>query len=111
MLVENRLFTVGPVQLRFDRMLRGETKSLPKTVTFGAALANGLDPDPPPTHVVGIDDGSVAYALQSGTGVAFPTHVTCWTALGSPVLSSAEPTVLVPGRFWKIPMPPRTTAR
>src|SRR5688500_3109257 len=70
-------------------------------------LANGVEP---PTHVVGIVAGSLAYAVQSGTGVAVPTQVICCTALGRPVLSSADPTRLVPGIFWKRPTPPRTTA-
>src|SRR5256885_715152 len=54
---------------------------------------------------------ALLYVLHAGTGVADPTHVICCTALGNPVLSIAEPTVPVCGRFWKRPMPPRTTAR
>src|SRR5476649_1154810 len=51
------------------------------------------------------------YDVQSGIGVAAPTHESCCTALGNPVLSMAEAMRLALGVFWKTPMPPRTTAR
>src|SRR5258705_8918378 len=107
--VENRLRSVAPLQPTLERTLRDATKSGEKAVTFGTTFANGVFA--PPTHCVGMSDGSETYAFQFGTGVAVPTQVTCCTALGSPVLSSAEPISPVPGTFCNTPTPPRTTAR
>ena len=52
-----------------------------------------------------------AYAVQSGMGAAGPTHVSCWSDEGSPVLSMAFCSSCVPGVFWNTPTPPRSTAR
>ena len=66
--------------------------------TLGAELAKTL-PVVPSAQVVGTADKLLTYALQSGTGVAKPTQLSCCTALGSPVLSSAWPSIVVAGVF------------
>jgi hypothetical protein len=79
-------------------------------VTFGAALEKTV-PDVPSAQRVGIEPSLAAYEAQSGVGAAMPTQAICCTALGKPVLSSAEPMDCAVGVLWNMPMPPRTTAR
>src|SRR5690348_8602778 len=85
----SRLPSTGPFHCRFDRTLRGAVKSFAKRKAFGALFAKTL-PVVPSAQVVGIVDGS-PYAPQFGMGVAGPTQLSCCTAVGRPVLSSACP--------------------
>src|SRR5580704_3033390 len=107
---ENRLSRMGTFHCRLERRLFCGAKYLVKRVTCGAELANTV-PLVPSAHVVGIDAGFSAYAFQSGTGVAAPTHVICCNPLGNPVLSIAEPMLCAESVFSNSPTPPRTTAR
>src|SRR6266576_5626508 len=77
---------------------------------FGAELANTV-PAVPSAHCVGTAPAFVMYADQSGVGAAMPTQVNCCTALARPVLSIAVPMSVAFGVLWKMPTPPRTTAR
>src|SRR5881394_4627743 len=105
-----RLPSTGPFHCRFDRRLRGAAKFFANRKTLGALLAKTV-PLVPSAQVVGIVDRSLVYCGQFGTGVAGPTQLSCCTAFGRPVLSSAWPRSVVAGVFWKRPTPPRTTAR
>src|SRR3954454_19214453 len=105
-----RLFRIGPLQLMFERTLRGDWKSLANRLTLGTLLANTL-PSEPSAHCDGMALGSLAYALQSGIGTALPTQLSCCTAVARPVLDTAFETRFAFGVLWKTPIPPRTTAR
>jgi hypothetical protein len=87
---------MAPVQLRFDRMLRGAFHRSSYSVTLGALFEN-TDPDDPSAQVVGAVAVPFANAGQLGTGTAVPVHTICWMPEGSPVLSSAPLSACVAG--------------
>src|SRR5512138_294296 len=99
-----------PVHDALARTDRGGWKSRANNVTFGAALENGV-PDVPSAQRSGTVDGSAAYAVQSGIGVAGPTHTICCAPDGRPVLSSAEPIIPELALLANSPIPPRRMAR
>src|SRR5215510_11009514 len=109
-LVRKRLSSTAPFHCRFERIARGDSKCLSNSVTFGAPLANGV-PAAPFAHCVGMEWTLARYVVQAGVGAAAPTHMSCCTPLGNPVLSSAEPIDCALGVLWKMPTPPRMTAR
>src|SRR5689334_12851784 len=110
MLVAYRLSSRLPFHDRFVLTVRCGRKSRENRVTLGDGFANTV-PVVPSAQRSGTVVALVAYSLQSGIGTAGPTQYTCCTPLGSPVLSSAEPSCPALEPFVNTPMPPRTTAR
>src|SRR5215510_10250824 len=108
--VRKRLSSIAPPHCRFERSARGDSKCLSNSVTLGAPLANGVLAAPF-KHSVGMAPMFPRYVVQSGVGAAAPTHMSCCTPLGNPVLSRDAPIVCAVGVLWKMPTPPRTTAR
>src|SRR3954452_20654845 len=102
MVAEKRFPRIGPFHWRLDRRLRGDAYFGSNIVTFGAVFANTV-PFVPSAQWLGTADGFPAYAFQSGIGTAGPTQFRYCTALGSPVLSSAEEISVVFGVFWNMP--------
>src|SRR6185437_263064 len=59
-----------------------------------------------PAHAAGIDDGSAAYADQSGVGAADPTQVNARPAFPMPVARSAGSSAAAPMSGRNSPTPP-----
>src|SRR5688572_6557423 len=109
MLAENRASRMLPFHDRFERTVRCGRKFEANSVTFGAEFENTV-PAVLSAQRSGMAAGLFAKSVQSGTGAAGPTHMSCCVPLASPVLSMADPT-WPPALLVNTPTPPRTTAR
>src|SRR3954462_13148864 len=93
------------VEIRLEGAYFGST-----SVTDGRLLAK-TDPPVPSAHCDGTESGNCAYRSQRGVGVASPTHVSCCTALGRPVLLATRVTSDADGACWNTATPPPMRAR
>src|SRR5512144_1823909 len=87
------------------RQERGALKPSAKTRAFGAVVATA---GPPATQPSGIDDGSAAYAAQSGVGAPSPTQKNCDSELTRPVDDCANDASESGIGLRNSPPPPRT---